>query len=210
VRVSAQSISFGTGSYDLYCQTAEHKEGLVETKKSFFRTFSIFFVFALTVLPGCSNPTRKALILYLDITEQNNLPSINGDRMVVLNEYAGIMNTNEALDIQLLYNTVSDRVLPGLNAVVERLGDLGGNINDDELKILNTKYTNSVNAYIDGLTILKTFIEDKDNEKIALYEAKMKEGDALYNSWFSEFQAFCKNNRIQFSLNDSGGWSYSY
>jgi hypothetical protein len=97
-----------------------------------------------------------------------------------------------------------------LNAVIERRGDLGGSINDDELKILNTKYTNSVHAYIDGLTILKTFIEDKDNEKIALYEAKMQEGDDLYDLWFSEFQTFCKNNRIQFSVNDSGGWSYSY
>jgi hypothetical protein len=120
------------------------------------------------------------------------------------------MNTNETLDIQLLYNTLSDRTLPKLNAVIERLKNLEGSINDDGLKILNTKYADSVNAYIDGLTILKTFIEDKDNEKIVLYEAKMKEGDDLYNLWFSEFQTFCKNNRIQFSVNDSGGWSYSY
>ncbi|MDR2144033.1 MAG: hypothetical protein LBP29_06665, partial [Treponema sp.] len=127
----------------------EDKEGFVmKTKKSFFRTFSVFFVFTLTVFPGCSNPTKKSLIVYLDITEQNNLLSINGDRMAVLNEYAKIMNTNETLDIQLLYNTVSDRTLPKLNAVIERLKNLEGSINDDGLKILNAKYADSVNAYI--------------------------------------------------------------
>jgi hypothetical protein len=179
--------------------------------KIYHRLSGIYAAIVLIIIiSSCSNPTRKDLILYLNITEQNNLPSINGDRLAALNEYARIMNTNETLDIQKLYYTVTEGTLPKLDAVIERLDILAINIKNDELKNFNTKYRESVKAYIDGLTILKEFIEDKDNNKIVLYEEKMKEGDDLYNSWFNEFQAFCKNNRIVLSVNDSGGWSYSY